>query len=241
MHWGVDGDILHYSVSFASKNDSINYALRSIRSACENVMYDLNAESVTLYLTGSDNYRMEVDPDYKGHRKSTEKPAHFSVIKEYMIDTLGAVLVEGEEADDRMSIGACQYGHGIATLDKDLDGCPGIHYNWKKKEVYWVSPEDANRFFYTQMLTGDPTDNIPGLKRRLGKVATAKIKEPLEYMDTPEEMYAYVRGVYEAAYDEVGMCLDEKDQVLDDWLLKQGRCLWMRREEGEMWEFPSGT
>jgi hypothetical protein len=55
------------------------------------------------------------------------------------------------------------------------------------------------------------------------------------------EMYAYVRNVYAEAFDKVGMCVDEKEQILDDWLLRQGRQLWIRRQEGELWEFPSGA
>jgi len=106
--------------------------------------------------------------------------------------------------------------------------------------VYMISPEDADRFFYKQMLTGDATDNIPGLFKRLGKKATKPLYEPLDTMDTPEEMYAHVRAIYSDAYDDVGMCLDEKEQVLDTWLMKTGRCLWIRRHQNEMWEFPNG-
>jgi hypothetical protein len=51
-------------------------------------------------------------------------------------------------------------------------------------------------------------------------------------------MYAYVRNVYAEAFDKVGMCVDEKEQILDDWLLRQGRQLWIRRQEGELWAFP---
>lgn len=240
MHWGVDGDIILYSVAFAAKDDPVEYALKSTRSACEQIMYDVNADSITVYLTGSGNYRAQIAHDYKGNRKSTEKPEHYGAIKEYMIETLGAVLIEGEEADDALGYGACTQGHGIATLDKDLDGVPGVHYNWKRKEVYYVSPEDADRFFYKQMLTGDATDNIPGLFRMTGKKASKKFYEPLETMDSPAEMYAHVRAIYSDAYDSVGMCPDDKDEVIDGWLLKIARCLWIRREPGQMWEVPRG-
>ena len=236
MRWGVDGDILLYSVAFAAKDDPVEYALKSIRTACESVMYDLNAEGIEIYLTGTGNYRFKVDTNYKGNRASDEKPLHFHALKEYMVDKLGAIVINGEEADDAMGIAAVQKGYGIATLDKDLDGVPGLHYNWKKREVYWVSPENADRFFHKQLLTGDPTDNIPGLFRRLGKKALKATYEPLEEMDDPAEMYAHVRSIYSDAYDQVGMCLDEKEEVLDNWLRQSGRCLWIRRSEGELWD-----
>ena len=241
MIWGVDGDIIMYAVAHAAKDDPVEYALKSTRSACEQIIYDLNAESIILYLTGKGNYREGIADDYKGNRKGGEKPEHFAAIKEYMIDKLGAILIEGEEADDAMGYGACEQGHGIATLDKDLDGVPGVHYNWRKKEIYYVSPEDANRFFYKQMLTGDATDNIPGLFKMTGVKAVRKLYEPLEYLETHVEMYDHVRKTYSDAYDKVGMCPDSKDEVLDGWLLKIARCLWIRRARDEMWEVPDGS
>jgi len=233
MEWGLDGDIILYSVGYASQDEPIEHALKSVRTACSNVMYDLGASRLHIYLTGGGNFRDTVAADYKANRRGSDKPANFNDIKSYMIDTLGAIVIEGEEADDALSIAACTLGHGIATLDKDLDGVPGLHYNWKKRSLYYVSPEDANRFFYTQLLTGDSTDNIPGLFKRTGVKAMAKIKEPLEYMDYPAEMYAYVKQVYLDAVEDKGMSSDDDD--VTRWLLTQGRCLWMRREEGQMW------
>jgi len=241
MRWACDGDIILYSVGFAAQEEPVGNALKSCRAMCEGIMYDLNAEGIDIYLTGDGNYREAYGCPtypYKGNRKS-DKPIHFDALKEYMIDTLGAILIEGEEADDAMGIAATQHGHGIATLDKDLNGVAGLHYNWRKRELYYVNPEDADRFFYTQLLTGDSTDNIPGLYKRLGKKVMASVKEPLEYMDEPAEMYAYVRQVYADAYDSVGMCLDDKDEVIDNWLLRQARQLWIRRAEGEMWDAPA--
>jgi hypothetical protein len=244
MKWSLDGDIVLYAVAFAAKDDPIAYACRSVRTACQDIMYAVNAEAIDIYLTGSGNYRAEYGDDefpYKGTRKQ-EKPEHFTELKRYMIEEMGAILIEGEEADDRMGIDAVQHGHGIATLDKDLNGIPGWHYRWKTRSkeamLYNVSPEDADRFFYTQLLTGDATDNIPGLSKRLGRKVMPAIKAPLQEMHDPKEMYEYVRSVYSDAYDAVGMCLDDKDEVIDNWLLKQGRCLWIRRAEGEMWDAP---
>ena len=241
MRWGLDGDIILYSVAFAAKDDPIAFACRSARSVCEQIMQQLGAEGAEVYLTGDGNYRLQYGCDtypYKGTRKS-EKPIHFAALKEYMIDSLGAEIVHGEEADDKLGYMAYQHGHDIATLDKDLYGVPGWHWNWRRKELFNVSPEDADRFFYKQLLTGDATDNIPGLFKRLGQKATRRLLDPIEDMFDAAEMYAYVRDVYSQAFDKVGMCVDEKEQILDDWLLRQGRQLWIRREAGQMWEFPS--
>jgi DNA polymerase-1 len=56
---------------------------------------------------------------------------------------------------------------GIAvTIDKDLRTVPGWHWNPdKEEEPVYVEKEDADVFFYLQWMTGDTTDNIPGLWR----------------------------------------------------------------------------
>lgn len=239
--WGIDADIIAYSVGFAADGDPVNYAIASARSMAQDIINHVGAEGF-LYLTGKTNYRTtEADPEfpYKGNRADAKKPRHLMDIREYLIDQLGAIVSEGEEADDLLGIGAVQSGHGIATIDKDLLGVPGWHYNWRTGVEVEVSEEEANRFFYLQMLTGDGTDNIPGLYKRVGKKATKKVKEPLESMDSPAAMYEHVRQVYLDGYDEVGMCLDDKESVVDRWLLSQARCLWIRREPGELWEPPA--
>tara|TARA_R110000868_G_scaffold255828_1_gene512477 strand:- start:3148 stop:3894 length:747 start_codon:yes stop_codon:yes gene_type:complete len=238
--WGLDGDIIAYSVGFAAEKDPVGYALTSTRQMIQGIVNELGAEGV-VFLTGTTNFRTEYGCDkwpYKGQRKGGDKPRHLQAIRTYMIEQLDAAVSVNEEADDLLSINASQNGWGIATLDKDLNGCSGWHYNWRKELMYYVTEEEADRFFYTQMLTGDPTDNIPGLFRMVGMKASAKIKAPLEEMTDPVAMYDYVRSVYADGYDKVGMCLDDKDEVLDNWITRIGRQLWMRREVGELWVPP---
>lgn len=245
MRVAVDGDMVLYAVAFAAKDDPISYACTSARSFIERIMHRLGVDGADVYLSGKDNYRAEYGSDvypYKGNR-TQEKPDHYAELKRFMIDKLDAIETTGEEADDRLGIDAVQHGSIIATLDKDLNGVPGWHYRWgtqhKEDMLYEVSPEDADRFFYQQLITGDATDNIPGLFKRLGKKATAKLLIPIAEMTYPEEMYQHVYNVYSDAYFQIGMCLDEADEVVSDWLLKQGRQLWIRRQENELWSPPS--
>lgn len=243
--WGVDGDIIVYSVGFASNDDPVAYALHSVKVMLQGILDECGAKHGILYITGSGNYRNEwalPDHPYKGNRKS-EKPRHFQAIRDYMVEHLGAVVAEGEEADDLLGIAATRHGHGIASIDKDLNCIAGWHYNWGKNKggVYMVSPESADTFFYKQMLTGDSTDNIAGLYKMVGVKATKKIMEPLDELETPEEMYAYVRQCYLEGYDKVGMCPDDRESVVDNWLKHIGRCLWIRREEGELWDAPTAS
>ena len=235
--WGIDGDIVAYRVASKAEKEgeTLEEARAGVRVALQSIINECGEEG-HIYLTDSaSNFRIaEADPEYpyKGNRKDAPRPPLLDDIKQFMIDEYDAELQVGQEADDALSIGACTKGHGIATIDKDLDGCPGWHYNWMKETTYYVSEEEANRFFYTQLLTGDSTDNIPGLFKRCGKKVMAKVKAPLLEMTDVQEMYDYVHQVY---YDYSG----NECSTVDYWLLTQGRCLWMRREEGEIWTPPS--
>ena len=237
--WGIDGDIIVYRVGFASNEDSLEDALKSTDAALQAIVNECGDEAA-IYLTGgTGNFRFGVDPNYKQNRSGADKPKWYKEIRQHMVDKYDAIMQLDQEADDALAIGACLWGHGIATLDKDLDGCPGWHYNWVKGTTYYVSELEADRFFYTQMLTGDATDGIPGLFKMVGKKAMPKTKAPLQEMTTPAEMYDHVYTVYCDGYEEVGMCLGEMYEVVDAWLLRIGRLLWMRRKVNQMWEPPT--
>lgn len=238
--WGIDGDILLYEVGFASNDDPVEFACHSLRQRVQGVMDGCECKQAQLFLTGKTNFRNELTSTYKANRADAPKPVHIDALRDYAINTLDAIVSENEEADDLLGIHAVRDGWGIATLDKDLDGVPGWHYVWKGKRegLYYVDQVQADRFFYTQMLTGDSTDNIPGLFKMVGVKALAKTKAPIQEMTDPAEMYQYVRSVYADGYDKVGMCLDEKDEVLTNWLTMIGGLLWIRRSEGEVYAPP---
>lgn len=239
--WGIDGDVVAYRVAFVAQREgeTLDEAIVGARASLMSIINEIGEEG-HIYLTDSaSNFRIAEASQafpYKGNRSEADRPELLTPIKEWMIEEYDAELQVGQEADDALSIAACTLGHGIATIDKDLDGCPGWHFNWVKNDIYYVTEEEADRFFYNQMLTGDSTDNIPGLFKRTGKKAMAKVKAPLDEMKTPAEMYAYVKQVYLDAVEEKRMSSDEGD--VTRWLKEQGRCLWMRRKEGELWAAP---
>ena len=99
------------------------------------------------------------------------------------------------------------------------------------KEVLKKVRGEGLKFFYAQLIMGDPVDNIPGLPR--GGPFT--VKAALEPCETELEMFEVVLGLYEKRYGEEAR----------ERLLEQARLLWMVRETDEegnpvMWEFPDG-
>ncbi|MDD9816698.1 MAG: hypothetical protein OXU61_00955, partial [Gammaproteobacteria bacterium] len=62
----------------------------------------------------------------------------------------------------------------IAGIDKDLKQIPGNHYNFNKQLHEFVDDDNANLNLMLQCLTGDTSDNIPGIKG-IGPAKAGKI------------------------------------------------------------------
>jgi 5'-3' exonuclease len=172
-------------------------------------------------LTGANNFRHEVAKDYKAQRPK-EKPVLLNFARNYILEEYNTILTEGEEADDAIAILATKYFPEavIVSIDKDFKQVPGLLFNPTKNEWTEVSEEGGMHFFYTQLLTGDKVDNIHGVYK-VGPVKALKI---LEGATTEQEMWERCLEAYEGDYDRAVM---------------NGRLLWLRRVEGQIWEPPN--
>ena len=179
----IDADILVYRIGYSTQDLPEDQALRRLNGFIEDLFTQLrrNREEVNydLYLTGSTNFRFDyaVTAPYKGNRKS-EKPVHFKAIREHLLTKWGAILTVDEEADDAIAIAATLHGDDSITvsLDKDFDQVKGWHYNFAKKDLYYVTEEEGLNFLYRQVLMGDAVDNIIGV-RGIGKVQTPEYEQ----------------------------------------------------------------
>ena len=207
-----------------SEAGPVGLSLYNLRN-CIDSMLSLSHTGYEMYYGGKGNYRYDVFPEYKANRKDVGKPKHLEQMKKHLQAQCGAIPVDGEEADDRVSwrqmqcieegIESC-----IVTIDKDLDNTPGWHFNWVKGgDPYYVSPEQADLNFYRQLLTGDKTDGIPGIPG-LGKKTAEKILP-----EWSEDMLDIVMRTYK-----------DKDLSME-YLKQQGVALWMRRKPNEMWSY----
>ncbi len=221
---------------------------------------DQNIEGVEVYLSGSTNFRnglatipgkftKDGEPvlGYKANRKDSRRPYHYKLIRDYMVEHWGAVIFEGIEADDALAI--AQWAEDeedpktiIATIDKDLMNVPGWHYNTLHKEEVHVSFKSAQVHFWRQVLTGDSTDNIPGLYR-VGKTKAEK----LIHEDMSEDQ------MYEVCLDQYVINLEKFPQRHGPFgedtdttliqkaagtLLENARLLWMLQYEDQLWTPP---
>ena len=140
-----------------------SHALQNTKLMIEEILDVCQPETYTVYFSGDTNYRKELYPEYKKNRDPTHKPVHLGAIKDYCISNWNGRTVGQVEADDLLGIEGME-GSCIASIDKDLLMIPTLHYNIRKGDFIEVDTQTANVTFLRQWLTGDSTDNIPGLK-----------------------------------------------------------------------------
>lgn len=220
----IDADIITYRIGFASEDTSEKICLARCAEFMEELVMKPWVGDYKGFLTGSNNFRKEVavTAPYKGNR-TQPRPKHYDLIREYLVKAWGCEVVEDQEADDAIGIKAYEIrdtdAYIIMSIDKDLDMIRGWHYNFIKDKKYLVDDCQAIKHFYTQILTGDRVDNIVGLKG----IGPKKADKILEGCNTEKEMYEAVLKAYDNNTDRV---------------IENGKLLWIRRKENEMWQPP---
>jgi len=223
----IDGDIIAYRAAFATQDklpkDAEDKAEELIQYILQETLVFPSPNDYKVYLTGKGNFRHDVakSHEYKGNRKSIEKPLHLKHVRQYLIDKHNAIVSEGEEADDLIAIEATRLGKNttVASIDKDMLQIPCKHFNFGRGEWYNVDEWSGLNFFYKQILTGDAADNIIGLY----KVGPVKAEKMLDEAETEEDLWNKCVDAYNGDVDRV---------------LENARLLWLRRREDELWQPP---
>lgn len=220
----IDADPLAYRAVF-SKGDTLGGVVEKIdelfNQITESVVYEFGDDlEYHSYLTGKNNFRYDFCKDYKGQRPK-EKPTYLNFARDYIIENYDAIVTDGEEADDAIAIMATKHYQRaiVVSIDKDFKQVPCILYNPVKNEWDRIDYWNGLRFFYTQLLVGDRVDNIAGVFK-VGPVKALKI---LEGAKTERELWERCLEAYEGDYDRAVM---------------NGRLLWLRRQENQIWEPP---
>ena len=202
-------------------------ALNTLKLTLQGIVQGAGCNSFRVVLTDDKhNFREDIATiqPYKGNRDGSEKPHHYAALREWLLSMPYTIVAEGEEADDVVSR-AMMAGYVGASNDKDLLNTPGWHYNFITGEKFYVDESQAIRNFYTQCLTGDTTDNIPGIKG-VGPKTAEKI------LASRYDAVAMESAVLEAYVNRMG--LSEEEALAR--LTEVGQLLWMRREEEELWQ-----
>lgn len=223
----IDADSLCYAVGFSSNDVEEKIALSRLEQSMTELCMDLDCEDYKGFLTGKGNFResIAVTVPYKGQRASIDKPVHLQALRDHLVNSWGFEVVNGIEADDAVGIAAYAVPEDesiMVHIDKDLNQFRGWHYNYRKKEKYYVSEFEGLTAFYTQILTGDRIDNIVGLKG----IGPVKAKRILAECTNENELYEAVLKAYEGDQQRV---------------LENAQLLWLQRSLNQTWTPPSSS
>jgi hypothetical protein len=215
----------------------LKMAQRNLQNDIKNIEKKTGCSKSIIYLshedrTKNDRYNVAKTYPYKGNRKAVT-PLHKEAIYLFLKE-MGAVVVEGIEADDALGTALFNDEHGIcASIDKDLLMVPGKHYNITSETLSIASDPGVLalektknskklrgvgfKWFCAQMLMGDPVDNIKGLLG-YGDVKAHTILSPINHI---EDMYRAVKNHYIIAGEGVTR------------FYENANLLWIRRNENE--------
>lgn len=242
----IDGDLIAYRCAASCQKQGVVVEDLSIAQArannlLSNIRNEVATQDTQIFLSGQDNFRKTLNPQYKANRKDMERPVYLEPLREWLVVEWGAQVTEGIEADDALGIHQTKYnaagvGSIICSLDKDLLQVPGEHYSW---EIFgtsatgnqWnrpaarrtVSPMEGLFNFYWQIVMGDASDNVPGYDGKMRQKVPKFLEqhyENMQVLETEQELCDYVRDFYVLSNEE---------------FLINGACLWIQREEGEDW------
>lgn len=237
----IDGDYLAYTAS-GNDDTTAGEARAKANDAIFRFIKATGSESALVHLTSSGStkggrYHAATVKAYQAQRTG-HHPKNWLVVREHLESLPEAILWRDREADDGLGLASTTKDAVITTKDKDMRMLPGIHSDWSTPSIMTVVPQGAydvqgpeglqfgTKWFYLQMLQGDPADNIPGLEKIIGPKGTPTAIGPvgaaklLEQATTAEDACLLVYEAYEGFY---------KDAWADRFV-EQASLLWIRRD-----------
>jgi 5'-3' exonuclease len=219
----IDQDLLCYRCAASAENDDLGIALYRIDELLDNILNKTQASSYRAFLTGPNNFRKQIYPEYKANRVAP-KPRHLKDLQEYSLEKLSAEFApESLEADDALAIYQTD-DTIICSLDKDLLQVAGKHFSWEINGKGWTRPDtfleqtelEGLRLFYKQCLKGDTSDNVKGIEGLGEKKATKLLAD----CSSDIEMFNQVRDLYGN----------------DDEFIMNASVLWILRSLDDSWK-----
>jgi hypothetical protein len=236
--------------------------------AIEKYRRHAGAESVHLHLTpGTSNKghrgALAIQKEYQGNRKNDKaKPRYLHLMRDWMAKHYAATLHQDCEADDGMS--SAQYAaldadmrerSVICSGDKDLLMVPGLHMDYGDYTLAdtetdfgstWLDATKSSKkikglgqkFFWSQMLTGDTVDNIQGIPKvkfegKWKPVGPVMADVIMQAVTSNKLGFDMVKTLYERYGNEFGFTHWQTGESVP-WqrvFVSEAQLLWMRREK----------
>lgn len=194
----LGGDIWSLTMDMQQAKDTFEAAVDSIKARLE------TNDVLCCMSDHAGNFRKQVWTGYKSNRRKTRKPVGYVAFCDWVRETYSTASRPQLEADDVMGIIASKPGNeGKVTIvsdDKDMKTIPGRLYRPMSDELLEISDADADRYFLTQVLTGDTADGYKGVPG-IGPKKAEAILGPRPHW-----------GAVEKAYIDAGLTRDDAIQ-----------------------------
>lgn len=217
----LDGDTVIFSAASAAEQEvqwsewlwtlhaNLEEAIEYLETSIRQIVEDLGADHLVVALSCEEEtrWRPRVMPEYKANRTKHRKPIVYGPLREYVLEHYDTYLRPTLEGDDVLGIIATHPklypGEKIVVgIDKDLRTIPGKFYNYDKKTLEDITLKEADRFFYTQALMGDPTDGYKGCPG-VGPKKAKDILDPF-FEDEEPDLEGAWKAIVEA-YEKAGL------------------------------------
>ena len=191
----LGGDIWSLTMDMQQAKDTFEATIDGIKARLE------TNDVLCCMSDHAGNFRKQVWPDYKSNRRKSRKPVGYVAFCDWVRETYSTATRPMLEADDVMGIIASKPGNeGKVTIvsdDKDMKTIPGRLYRPMSDELLEISDADADRYFLTQVLTGDSADGYRGVPG-IGPKKAEAILGPRPHW-----------GAVEKAYIDAGLTKDD--------------------------------
>lgn len=153
-------------------------------------------DQIVMCLSDYPSFRSELYQDYKANRVGKRKPLVLKATREWIHTRYTTRTLPGLEGDDVLGLlmTGSQYPDPImVAIDKDMRTVPGRLL--VDNELVVTTEQEANMNWMLQTLTGDVSDNYPGIKG-CGPKTAAKVLDGAKNLP---EMWALVVAAYKKA------------------------------------------
>ncbi len=203
----VDADIVCYRTAASCEpnksgrdvREPLEDAIKRCDELMKRILHETGTTEYKAFISGPENFRYSIDPEYKSNRANQPRPLWLEPVREHLVVQWGGYVSDGVETDDHLGIE--QTGDTIiCSIDKDLLQIPGRHYNFVTGVFTDIDEAQGWRNFYTQLILGDKSDNIPGYDGKMRPKVPNFLQQHIDWLNeqtSPIDMFQTVLPLYE--------------------------------------------
>lgn len=208
--------------------DPVEYCYHLLKTKLNEIKNHVSGLETIGVIGGEGNFRLNLPSpsQYKSNREDTLRPLLLPQAREYVVKYHNAIVINGIEADDYLTIKGYEgylhyqktgkFNKVICSFDKDQFGTPCLIFNFMRRKGKFLHPDlmlvDDSlgdiwlekkcikgwglKFFTYQMLCGDGTDNIKPYQEFGIRFGDASAFKLIEPCNTEQELYNVIINQY---------------------------------------------